>query len=133
MDRFIPKGKKVALVGASGSGKSAMEKLLMKYYEPENSEITVDGVDINEFMNLLIRKAIAYVPQTIELFSKSIYDNIRVSKMRTSLEAVKEAAKVADAHAFIKKLPLQYYTFLEEAGNGLSGGEKQRIARQELF
>ena len=70
---------------------------------------------------------------TIELFSKSIYDNIRVSRMTASLEEVKEAAKAADAHEFIRRLPMQYYTFLEEAGNGLSGGEKQRIALARAF
>ncbi|RDY32638.1 peptidase domain-containing ABC transporter [Lachnotalea glycerini] len=129
----ISKGKKVALVGASGSGKSTIAKLLLKYYEPENGEILIDGVDINEYSNTSLRKAISYVPQTIELFSKSIYDNIRVSKMNSTLDEVKEAAKAADAHDFIKKLPMQYYTYLEEAGNGLSGGEKQRIALARAF
>lgn len=129
----IPKGKKVALVGASGSGKSTIAKLLLKYYEPENGEITIDGVDINEFTNDSLRRAVSYVPQNIELFSKSIYDNIRVSRMNATLDEVKEAAKAADAHNFIKKLPMQYHTFLEEAGNGLSGGEKQRIALARAF
>lgn len=129
----IPKGKKVALVGSSGSGKSTIVKLLLKYYEPEAGDITIDGVDINEYTNASVRRAIAYVPQNIELFSKSIYDNIRVSKMNTSLDEVKEAARKADAHDFIRKLPMQYYTFLEEAGNGLSGGEKQRLALARAF
>ena len=129
----IPKGKKVALVGSSGSGKSTIAKLLLKYYEPERGEILIDGVDINEFSNSSLRKAISYVPQSIELFSKSIYDNIRVTKMNASLEEVKVAAKEADAHEFIKKLPMQYYTYLEESGNGLSGGEKQRIALARAF
>lgn len=129
----IPKGKKVALVGASGSGKTTIAKLLLKYYEPENGIITIDGVDISEISNKSLRRAISYVPQTIELFSKSIYDNIRVSRMSATLDEVKEAAKAADAHDFIRKLPMQYYTFLEEAGNGLSGGEKQRIALARAF
>jgi ATP-binding cassette subfamily B protein len=129
----IPKGKKVALVGESGSGKSTIAKLLLKYYEPENGEIMLDGVDINEYDNESVRRTISYVPQTIELFSKSIYDNIRVSKMNSTLEEVKQAAKEADAHEFIKKLPMQYHTYLQEAGNGLSGGEKQRIALARAF
>lgn len=129
----IPKGKKVALVGESGSGKSTIAKLLLKYYEPENGEILLDGVDINEYDNESVRRTISYVPQTIELFSKSIYDNIRVSKMNSTLEEVKQAAKEADAHEFIKKLPMQYHTYLQEAGNGLSGGEKQRIALARAF
>ena len=129
----IQKGKKVALVGSSGSGKSTMAKLLLKYYEPQEGEITIDGVDIQEYRNDSLRRAISYVPQNIELFSKSIYDNIRVSRQSATLEEVKEAAKAADAHEFIKRLPMQYYTYLEEAGNGLSGGEKQRIALARAF
>jgi ATP-binding cassette, subfamily C, bacteriocin exporter len=129
----VPKGKKVALVGASGSGKSTIAKLLLKYYELEEGEITIDGTDINDFRNDSLRRAISYVPQTIELFSKSIFDNIRVSRQNATLDEVKEAAKMADAHEFIKRLPMQYYTYLEEAGNGLSGGERQRLALARAF
>ena len=123
----------MALVGVSGSGKSTIAKLLLKYYEVEEGEITIDGVDIEEYSNTSLRRGISYVPQNVELFSKSIYDNIRISKQTATLDEVKEAAKAADAHDFIKRLPMQYYTFLEEAGNGLSGGEKQRIALARAF
>lgn len=129
----IPKGKKVALVGSSGSGKSTITKLLLKYYEPEDGEITVDGVSLKEYTNDSVRRAVSYVPQNVELFSKTIFDNIRVSRMSATLEEVKAAAKKADAHDFIRRLPLQYHTYLEEAGNGLSGGEKQRIALARAF
>ena len=129
----IEKGQKVALVGASGSGKSTIAKLLLKYYEPQSGDITIDGMDISEYRNDDIRRAVSYVPQNIELFSKSIYDNIRVTRQSATLDEVREAAKAADAHEFIKRLPMQYYTYLEEAGNGLSGGEKQRIALARAF
>ena len=129
----IPKGKKVALVGSSGSGKSTITKLLLKYYEPESGEIDVNGVNLDEYSNSSVRRAISYVPQNIELFSKTIYDNIRISRPEATLDEVKAAAKKADAYEFIRKLPLQFHTFLEEAGNGLSGGEKQRIALARGF
>ena len=129
----IPAGKKVALVGSSGSGKSTITKLLLKYYAPEDGEIDVNGVNLAEYSNHSVRRAIAYVPQNVELFSKTIYDNIRISRMDATLDEVKEAAKKADAHEFIRHLPLQYNTYLEEAGNGLSGGEKQRIALARAF
>ena len=129
----IPRGSKVALVGSSGSGKSTIAKLLLKYYQPEAGLITIDGIDINEYRNESIRRSIGYVPQSIELFSKSIFENIRVSKPNATLDEVKEAARKADAHEFIRKLPGQYGTYLEEAGNGLSGGEKQRIALARAF
>ena len=129
----IGKGQKVALVGESGSGKSTIAKLLLKYYEPESGEILVNGTDIEKYDNSSVRRSISYVPQTIELFSKTIYDNIRISKTDATAEEVKQAAKKAEAHAFIQKLPLQYKTYLQEAGNGLSGGEKQRIALARAF
>lgn len=129
----IPAGKKVALVGSSGSGKSTITKLLLKYYDPEDGEIDVNGVNLAEYSSHSVRRAIAYVPQNVELFSKTIYDNIRISRMDATLDEVKEAARKADAHEFIRHLPLQYNTYLEEAGNGLSGGEKQRIALARAF
>ena len=129
----IPAGKKVALVGSSGSGKSTITKLLLKYYEPEEGSISVGGVPLDEYSNASVRRAIAYVPQNVELFSKTIYDNIRISRPEATLDEVKAAAKKADAHEFIRKLPLQYNTYLEEAGNGLSGGEKQRLALARAF
>ena len=129
----IPAGKKVALVGSSGSGKSTITKMLLKYYEPEDGEIDFNGVNLQEYTCDSVRRAISYVPQNVELFSKTIYDNIRVSRMDATMDEVKEAAKKADAHEFIRHLPLQYNTYLEEAGNGLSGGEKQRIALARAF
>ena len=129
----IPQGQKVALVGSSGSGKSTITKLLLKYYEPESGEIDVNGINLNEYTNASVRRAISYVPQNVELFSKTLFENIRISRPEATLEQVKDAAKKADAHEFIRKLPLQYNTYLEEAGNGLSGGEKQRIAMARAF
>ena len=133
IDLVFPEGTVNALVGPSGSGKSTITKLLLKYYEPESGTISVGGVDLDEYSNASVRRAIAYVPQNVELFSKTIYDNIRISRPEASLDEVKAAAKKADAHEFIRKLPLQYNTYLEEAGNGLSGGDKKRLALARAF
>lgn len=130
---IIRRGEKVALVGASGSGKSTVAKLLLKFYEPEDGVIRMNGTNIREYKNSSLRQAVSYVPQNIELFSKSIYDNICVTRRGASLDEVMEAAVKAGAHEFIQKLPMQYFTRLEEAGNGLSGGEKQRIALARAF
>ena len=129
----IRRGEYVVLCGKSGSGKSTITKLLLKYYEPESGAISVGGVDLDEYSNASVRRCISYVPQNVELFSKTIFENIRISRPEATLDQVREAAKKADAHEFIRKLPLQYNTYLEEAGNGLSGGEKQRIALARAF
>lgn len=129
----IQKGEKVAIVGSSGSGKSTIAKLLLRYYEPEEGELRIDGLDLREVDVETLRKCVSYVPQELSLFSRSIFDNIRVTKMDATREEVKAAAVKADADGFISRLPLQYDTFLEEAGNGLSGGEKQRLALARAF
>ncbi|GAA0086070.1 peptidase domain-containing ABC transporter [Clostridium sp. CTA-7] len=124
----IPKGKKVALVGESGSGKTTISKLLLKYYTPEEGKINVNGYNIEELDLYNLRENISYVPQNVELFSGSIKENITLGKVNASYEEIKAACENAGCREFIEKLPGKYGTFLEEAGGGLSGGEKQRIA-----
>lgn len=124
----IPKGKKVALVGESGSGKTTISKLLLKYYTPEEGEININGYNIEELDLYNLRENISYVPQNVELFSGSIKENITLGKSNASYEEIKAACENAGCREFIEKLPGKYGTFLEEAGGGLSGGEKQRIA-----
>lgn len=129
----IEKGMKVGIVGASGSGKSTIAKLILKYYECENGKILIDGMNISEINSTIIRQNISYMPQKVELFSRSILDNIRVSKSNADVKTVKAAARLAGADKFIQELPSKYNTILEESGGGLSGGERQRIALARAF
>lgn len=124
----IPKNKRVALVGESGSGKTTISKLLLKYYTPEEGKININGYNIEELDLYNLRENISYVPQNVELFSGSIRENITLGKANASYEEIKGACENAGCKEFIEKLPGKYDTFLEEAGGGLSGGEKQRIA-----
>jgi ATP-binding cassette subfamily B protein len=124
----IPKGKKVALVGESGSGKTTISKLILKYYTPEEGKIKISDYDVEELDIYSLRKAIAYVPQNVELFSGSIRENVTIGVENASYQEIKSACENASCSSFIEKLPAKYDTFLEEAGGGLSGGEKQRLA-----
>lgn len=124
----IPKGKKVALVGESGSGKTTISKLLLKYYTAEEGKINISGYDIEELDIYSLRQSIAYVPQNIELFSGTIRENILLGKGNASYEDIKEACENANCNEFINRMPGKYDTYLDEAGGGLSGGEKQRLA-----
>ena len=129
----IPKGKKVALVGESGSGKTTISKLILKYYSLEKGYINVSGYNVEEVDINSLRRKIAYVPQNIELFSGSIKENLTLGVEDYSNEDLKIAAENAGCNSFINNLPAKYDTFLEEAGGGLSGGEKQRIALARAF
>lgn len=129
----IESRKKTALVGASGSGKSTVVKLLLKYYEPEHGRIKIGGKDISEVSSKYLRENISLVPQNIQLFSKSIYENVAMVKPDASQSEMARALVMADAQDFIRKQPLQAYTYLEEAGQGLSGGERQRLALARAF
>ncbi len=124
----IPVGKKVALVGGSGSGKTTISKLLLKYYTPEEGKIRISGYDIEELDIYSLRRAMAYVPQNIELFSGPIKENILLGTENASYEEIKLACEDSGCSSFIEKLPGKYETFLDEAGGGLSGGERQRLA-----
>ncbi|MBG9580789.1 ABC transporter permease [Bacillus thuringiensis] len=124
----IPEGKKVALVGESGSGKTTIAKLLLRYYVPEEGSIRITGSDIQDLDLYSYRKNISYIPQNIELFSGTIRENITLGIRGATDEQLRRACNDAGCKEFIEKLPGKYDTYLDEAGGGLSGGEKQKIA-----
>lgn len=119
---------KVALVGESGEGKTTLTNLLLRMYEPDSGQILIDGVDVTDATQQSLRQNIAVVFQDPSLFSGTIRENIAYSIPSASKKAVIEAAKAANAHDFIEKLPKGYDTEIGERGLKLSGGQKQRIA-----
>ncbi len=129
----IEHGKKTAIIGASGSGKSTIVKLLLKYYEVEKGRILIGGEDISDISSEYIRKNISLVPQNIHLFSKSIYENVAMVRPDATESNVAQALAMANAQDFIKDKPMHAHTYLEEAGQGLSGGERQRLALARAF
>jgi ATP-binding cassette, subfamily B, bacterial MsbA len=129
----IPIGQVVALVGPSGAGKSTFANLVPRFYDPQLGAITFDGVDIREFAKKDLRNAIAVVPQMPALFQGSILDNIRIGKESARDEEVEQAARKANAHEFIIRLPDGYQTEVGERGELLSGGQRQRIAIARAF
>jgi ABC-type transport system involved in Fe-S cluster assembly fused permease/ATPase subunit len=124
----IDAGKKIAFVGASGSGKSSLVRLLFRFYDPQAGKITIDGVDIRDVNQHSLRQAIGVVPQDTVLFNDSIFHNILYGDPSADKQAVIDAAKQAHIHHFIENLPQGYDTLVGERGLKLSGGEKQRVA-----
>lgn len=119
---------KVALVGESGEGKTTLTNLLLRLYEPSGGQITIDGVNIAEVTQHSLRENIAVVFQDPALFSGTISENIAYARPHATKKAIIAAAKAANAHDFIEKLPKGYQTEIGERGMKLSGGQKQRIA-----
>ncbi len=124
----IEAGQSVALVGPSGCGKTSLAKLILKFYEPEEGEILLDGDNLKDIDTLHLRSRVGYVPQETFLFSGTIRENIALNSAEAPFEGIIEAAKKAGAHDFIVELPQRYDTVLAERGASLSGGERQRIA-----
>lgn len=124
----IKPGQKVGLVGHSGSGKSSLASLIMRFYDVNSGTILIDGTDITKVSQASLRQAIAYVPQEPMMFHRTIADNIAFGRPGASLAEVKTAAKQAYADNFIEKLPKTYGTMVGERGTKLSGGQRQRIA-----
>jgi len=129
----VPSGQSVALVGPSGAGKSSFVSLIPRFYDVQNGEVKIDGVDIKKLKKHELRSQIAIVSQMPLLFSGTIAENIIVGKKGASAEEVRRAAENAHAHEFISFLPNGYETRLGERGEGLSGGQKQRIAIARAF
>ncbi len=124
----IREGEMIGLVGHSGSGKSTLINLVSRFYDVNEGQITIDGVDIRDIQQDDMRSRIGVVLQETFLFTGTILDNIRYSKPDATQEEVIRAARVANAHSFIINLPDGYDTLLEENGNNISGGERQRLA-----
>ena len=124
----IPEGKSLALVGPSGAGKSTVFELLQRFYDPSAGQIRLGGTDLREFSPQDLRHQLAIVAQTPSLFSGDVFHNIRYGNPDASEDAVIAAAKAANAHEFITRLPDGYHSFLGEQGVRLSGGQKQRVA-----
>ena len=128
VDFEVPSGNTVAIVGASGAGKSTISRLLFRFYDVEDGCITIDGQDIREVAQSSVRAAIGIVPQDTMLFNDSIFYNIQYGRPDASSAEVEEAARLAQVHDFVMALPDGYNTRVGERGLKLSGGEKQRVA-----
>lgn len=129
----IPRGKTVAIVGPTGAGKSSVASLLLRFYDIQAGCITLDGRDIRQYTLSSLRRSIGIVQQDVFLFSDSIRENIAYGRPDATEQEIIEAAKLADAHEFIMKLPDGYDSAIGEQGVKLSGGQKQRLAIARVF
>lgn len=129
----IPAGRKVALVGPSGGGKTTICSLLPRFYDVTSGSVLIDGQDIRKFTQQSLRNSIGVVQQDVYLFAGSIRDNIAYGKPDATQEEIEEAAKKANIHDFIMSLENGYDTYVGERGVRLSGGQKQRISIARVF
>jgi ATP-binding cassette, subfamily B, bacterial len=124
----VPTGQTIGIVGATGSGKSTISKLLLRLYEIQGGVISIDGIDIREFHTSDLRRNIGLVSQDVFLFYGTVRENIAYGMPDANFEKIQAAAKVAEAHEFIQALPQGYDTIVGERGQKLSGGQRQRIS-----
>lgn len=129
----FPPGETTAIVGVTGSGKSTVVKLLLYFYETTGGRILLDGVDIRELRTHDLRRAVGLVSQDVFLFDGTVYDNIAYGRLGASAEEIETAARAAEAHSFIERLPNGYDTLVGERGLKLSGGQRQRVALARAF
>lgn len=124
----IPKGKTVALVGQSGSGKSTIANLLTRFYDVNEGSIKIDGIDIREISKKSLRQLMGMVSQDSILFNDSVRNNLKIGKTDATEKELIEAAQISNSYEFIKELPEQFDTNIGDSGNKLSGGQKQRLS-----
>jgi ATP-binding cassette, subfamily B, bacterial len=125
---IVPTGQTIGIVGATGSGKSTISKLLLRLYEIQGGVISIDGIDIREFHTSDLRRNIGLVSQDVFLFYGTVRENIAYGMPNANFDKIQAAAKVAEAHEFIQALPQGYDTIVGERGQKLSGGQRQRIS-----
>lgn len=125
---YAKPGQKIAFVGSTGAGKTTIINLVNRFYEIDSGTITYDGIDIRDIKKDDLRRSISLVIQDTHLFTGTIADNIRYGRLNASMEEVLEAAKIANADSFIRRLPNGYDTLLESDGRNLSQGQRQLIA-----
>ena len=128
IDLTVPAGKTVGLVGSTGSGKTTLVRLLLRFHDPDSGTVTLDGHDVRELTLDSLRGSIALVSQTTTLFPGSVRENVRYGDPDADEAAVIEAARIAEALSFIEELPDGWDTDIGEGGHRLSGGQRQRIA-----
>ena len=128
VDLTIPAGKAVALVGATGAGKSTVIKLLARFYDPTEGAVLIDGHDLRQVTASSLREQLAVVPQEAFLFSGSVLDNIRFARPSASADEVKRVARIVGVHDFVESLPEGYDTEVQEGGSALSTGQRQLIS-----
>jgi len=128
IDLSIPAGKTVALVGATGAGKSTVIKLLARFYDPDAGAVLVDGHDLRAVTQRSLREQLAVVPQEAFLFSGSVLDNIRFARPTAGDDEVKRVARIVGVHDFVEGLPDGYDTEVQEGGSALSTGQRQLIS-----
>ena len=124
----VAPGETVALVGPSGAGKSTLMSLIPRFYDPTEGAVRIDGHDLRRVQKTSVRRQMALVSQEINLFNATVQENIRYGRLDASDEAVRAAARAANAHDFIEDLPEGYATSVGERGVKLSGGQRQRVA-----
>jgi len=124
----VKPGETVAIVGASGAGKSTIFSLLLRFYDPQKGRVALDGVDARDVLPDALRERIAIVPQDTTIFAASIHDNIAFGRPGASRDEVRAAAIAAQADEFISRLEMGYETQVGERGVTLSGGQRQRVA-----
>lgn len=124
----IPSGHTVGIVGATGSGKTTLVKLLLRFYDVDSGEIRLDGVDIRAISQRSLRDAVGLVSQDVFLIDGTVRENIEYARPGASEEEIQEAARIAEAEQFISNLPQGYSTLVGERGQKLSGGQRQRIS-----
>jgi ATP-binding cassette subfamily B protein len=129
----VPAGTRIGIEGRTGSGKSTLMSLLLRFYDPDRGAILLDGVDLRDYRLADLREQFAIVLQEAMLLSTSVRENIAYGRPEASAEQIEHAARLANAHEFIARLPDGYETQVGERGALLSGGERQRIALARAF